>query len=52
MPKIKPFIDRYNWKGINIHQKNMTGNILRKIILSMLQKYVTKNNSNCKKQVI
>ena len=30
--KIKPFINKYNWKGINFHQKKVIGNKLRKLM--------------------
>ena len=30
--KIKPFRNKYNWKGINFHQKKMIGKNLRKIM--------------------
>ena len=28
--QINPFINKYNWKGIDYHQKMMTGKMLRK----------------------
>ena len=30
--KTKPFINKYNWEGMNCHQKKIIGKYLRKII--------------------
>ena len=30
--KIKPFINKYKWEGINFHQKKMVGKSLRKVM--------------------
>ena len=37
--KIKPFINKYNWKGITFHQKNMIGENLSKTIEQMLSMF-------------
>ena len=36
MTKIKPFIDKYNWEGINSSSKNMIGKKRGKIIYRLL----------------
>ena len=35
LSKIKLFINKYNWKEIITHQKMITGNVLKKIILKL-----------------
>ena len=62
--KIKPFINKYNWEGINYPSekndwKKFEKNVV-KIALNVLcvkkekiyPSYVSKHNSNCEKQVI
>ena len=36
MTKIKPFIDKYNWEGINSSSKNMIGKKRGKVIYRLL----------------
>ena len=62
--KIKPFIDNYNWEGINypsekddwkkFERNNLTIalNVLRSKKEKIYRAYVSKHNSNCEKQVI
>ena len=61
---IKPFINRYNWKGINYSSKIDDWKLFEKnnstISLNILYTkekercpaYISKNNSNCEKQII
>ena len=61
--KIKPFINKYNWKGINVpsekdYLKTFEKNnviIVLNVLYTKKQKiypvYVTKNNSNCQKLI-
>lgn len=54
--KIKPFIDRYNWKEKNIHQKKMTGNFEMIPLVCFIWKQYPANalkyNSKREKQII
>ena len=62
--KIKPFINKYNWEGINfpsekndqkrIEENNVTiaFNVLYAKREKIYPAYISKHNSNCEKQVI
>ena len=56
IPKIKPFIDQYNWKEIDFHHIQKTGKssnkTIKQLLLISFLHHTILNNFNCENKVI